>query len=235
MSCRKIRRFLSLYYRGELSKEKEELVTQHIQKCEGCAREAQAYKALNEATRGLEEFKPSADFELKLAGKIRELSYPRKEPKAKSLVTSFPSLKWAFIPAMVTVAALFLLLRGGFYKSQTELSQSGTDLVKLDNKLEESKKMITPMEDSFVQVKNQRMVPVDLLRERKEDSRAVYIMHNLRFSDLERLPDSRVMERRLSNYVMDAVNFRPVDDRQTNEVYVMPAVSTIPAKGKRSY
>jgi len=211
------------------------LVTRHIQVCEGCAKEAQRYKALNEAIQSLGEFKPSPDFEANLEQKIRELPHLEKKPKAKVLVTTFPSLRWAFIPAIVTALALFFLLKGGFYKSQTELLPKGTDLVKTGNKLEGNKKMILPMEDSFAQINSQRMVPVNFLRERKEGSKAVYIMDNLRFSDLDKLPDSKVLERRFNNYVIDAVSFRSVDDRLVKEGYILPAVSTIRTNEKKSY
>ena len=71
MSCRKIRRFLSRYYRGELSKEQEELITRHIQGCGGCAKEAQNYKVLNQAIQDLEIYSPSPGLESKLESRIR--------------------------------------------------------------------------------------------------------------------------------------------------------------------
>lgn len=232
MSCRKIHQYLSRYYRGELAKEQERLVTQHIRECKGCAKEAKGYKGLNQAIQGLETYLPSPDFEARLESKIRQLSYPKIESKTKPLVTSFPSLRWALIP--VAVLALFLLLKIGFYKSQPDFTSKETDLVKMENKLAESGKTVLPSEDSFVQANTQDMIPANLL-ERKENYRAVYIMDNLNFANIRRLPDSKIIQRELNNYVMDAVNFKPVDDRRTNEAYVLPAVSTISAKEKRSY
>jgi hypothetical protein len=231
MSCRKIRQYLSRYYRGELSKEQEELITQHIQECEGCSKEAQSYKTLNQAIECLETYSPSPDFGAKLESRIRELSYPKIEPKAKPLVTSFPSLRWALIP--IGVLTLFLLLKIGFFKSQPDFTSKETDLVKMEDKVAESGK-ISPSVDSFVQVNSQNMIPANLLG-KKENHRAVYIMDNLNFADIRRLPDSKMVQRELNNYVMDAVNFKPVDDRRTNEAYVLPAVSTMQVEAKRSY
>ncbi len=223
MSCRKIRRYLSRYYRGELSKEQEELITRHIQECEGCAKEARAYKALNQAIQDLEVYSPSPGFDSKLENRVRELSYPQIKPKAKPLVTSFPSLRWALIP--VAALALFLFLKIGFFKSQPDLTSKGTDLVKTEAK---------PTEDSFVQANTQNAIPATAL-EKKENYKAVYIMANLNLAELRRVPDSKVIQGELNNYVMDAANFRPVDSRLTNEAYVLPAVSTMQVEEKRSY
>jgi len=235
MSCRKIRRSLSQYYRGELSQEKEKLVTQHIQVCEGCAREAQRYKALDETVQKLEVFKPSPDFEANLERKIRELPYLEKKDKKKALVTSFPSLRWVFIPAIAMAVALVLLLKGGFHKSQTSLPSRETEFVKRDTMVNENKKLNLSVEDSFLQKDDQKIVSVKLPGEKKGSSKAVFVLDNMRLSDLERLPDSRLAEDRLNNYVMDAVKFRPVDYKSSNEGYILPAVSTGGTKVKISY
>lgn len=232
MSCRKIRRYLSRYYRGELSKEQEELITRHIQGCEGCAKEAQPYKALNQAIQDLEIYSPSPAFESKLESRIRGLSYPQIKPKAKPLVTSFPSLRWVLIPA--AALALFLVLKTGIFKSQPDLTSKGTDLIKTEAKLAEGGKTILPAEGSFVQANTQKAIPVNTI-ERKGNYKAVYIMENLNLEELKRVPDSRVIQREMNSYVMDAANFRPVDSRRTNEAYVLPAVSTMQVEEKRSY
>ncbi|MCJ7497326.1 MAG: zf-HC2 domain-containing protein [candidate division Zixibacteria bacterium] len=235
MSCRKIRRSLSQYYRGELSQEKEKLVIQHIQVCEGCAREAQRYQTLKEAVQNLKAFEPSPDFEANLERKIRELPYLEKKDKKKALVTSFPSLRWVFIPAIAMAVALVLLLKGGFHKSQTTLPLKETEVAKIDTMVNENKKLNLPVEDSFPQKDDQKIVSVKLPGEKKGSSKAVFVLDNMRLSDLEQLPDSRIAEDRLNNYVMDAVKFRSVDYKSSNEVYILPAVSTGGTKVKISY
>jgi len=235
MSCRKIHRFLSPYYRGELSQEKEKLVIQHIQVCEGCAREAQRYQTFKEAVQNLKVFEPSTDFEANLERKIRELPYLEKKDKKKALVTSFPSLRWVFIPAIAMAIALVLLLKGGFHKSQTTLPLKETEITKIDTMVNENKKINLPVEDSFLQKDDQKMVSVKLPGERKGSSKAVFVLDNMRLSDLERLPDSRLAEDRLNNYVIDAVKLRPVDYKSSNEGYILPAVSTSETEAKISY
>ena len=129
---------------------------------------------------------------------------------------------------------MFLFLKIGFFKSQPDFTSKGTDLVKMDAKLTEGEKTILPKEDSFVQANTQNAIKVNTI-EKKESYQAVYIMDNLNFADLKRVPDSKVIQRELNNYVMDAANFRPVDSRRTNEAYVLPAVSTMQVEEKRSY
>jgi hypothetical protein len=246
MSCRKIRRSLSQYYRGELSQEKEKLVTQHIQVCEGCARETQGYQTLKEAVQNLKVFEPSPDFEANLERKIRELPYLEKKDKKKALVTSFPSLRWAFIPVTALVIALVLLIKGGFYKSQTIITKpelvsiDTSSLVRIPKKSEDT----SSSEKTPIMSEGEQLISTGLQTDEEEkripvgknrNPRAVFVIDNLRFSDLERLPDSRGMERRLNNFVLDAVRSRPVDYKSSNEGYILPAVSTSSADVKISY
>ncbi|MDH4223368.1 MAG: zf-HC2 domain-containing protein [candidate division Zixibacteria bacterium] len=233
MNCRKIRHYLSQYYRGELTKKEEETVSRHIEVCAECAREAQVYKALNHAVQNLEELKPSADFERKLEGKIGGLLYTPAEIKNKPLVTIFPSLKWALIP--VATLALFLLFKGGLHKSKTDFTPEGTGLARIDAPIEESREDTLPVEKFPPNVNVQKEAPVNFVKVGGEKQRAFFVMDNLRHSDLQRLPDSRVINNRLNNYVMNSVSYRPVDDKQINEAYVLPAVATISARKDKSY
>jgi hypothetical protein len=246
MSCRKIRHSLSRYYRGELSAEKEKLVAQHIQACEGCAREAQRYKTLNEAVQNLDVFRPSPEFEERLKQRIGAIPYLEKKDKKKTLVTSFPSLRWAFIPATASVIALVLLIKGGFYKSQTTVtkpelvSTDTSSLVRTPAKSEAT----SSSEKTPIMSKGEQLVSTDLRTGEEEkripigknrNPKAFFVMDNLRSSDLERIPDSRYLKDRLNNYVMDAVKLRPVDYKSSNEGYILPAVSTSETKVKISY
>jgi hypothetical protein len=233
MSCRKIRRSLSRYYRGELSIKEKELIDQHILACEGCSREAQGYRALNDAIPGLDRITPSPAFESKLVQKIRELPSAEREPKVKSLFTVFPSLRWAFIPAAAVALALFLILKGGFHKSQTiskkteTVTPTGTSLVRTPTKSENPSTITVGLQTNSGKV--------DLPIKKKGSSRAVFVMDNLRLSDLEELPDSRMPEGGSAYFVIDAVNYRPVDNRQTNVGYILPAVSTVSSKVRKVY
>ena len=233
MSCRKIRRSLSRYYRGELAPQEEELIARHIWECKGCSKEAQSLLALKDAIQGLDRFTPSPAFESKLEQKIRELPSAEREPKVKSLFTVFPSLRWAFIPVAVVALALFLVLKGGFHKSQTiskkpeTVTSAETSLVRTPTKSENGRVLTVGLQTNSGKV--------DLPIKKKGSSRAVFVMDNLRLSDLEELPDSRVPEHGSPNFVIDAVNYRPVDNRQTNVGYILPAVSTASSKVRKVY
>jgi len=241
MSCRKIRRSLSRYYRGELAPQEEELIARHIRECKGCSKEAQSFLVLKDAIQGLDRFSPSSAFESKLEQKIKELPSAQREPKVKSLFTFLPSLRWAFIPAAAMALAIFLILKGGFHKSQTIsekpdiITSAETSLVRTPTKSETPVKGESdkgPMLSVGLQTNSGK---VDLPIKKKRNSRAVFVMDNLRLSDLEELPDSRTPEHGSPNFVIDAVNYRPVDNRQTNVGYILPAVSTTSSKVRKVY
>ena len=233
MSCRKIRRSLSRYYRGELAPQEEELIARHIRECKGCSKEAQSFLVLKDAIQGLDRFSPSSAFESKLEQKIKELPSAQREPKVKSLFTVFPSLRWAFIPAAALALALFLLLKGGSHKSPTisekpvTVTSAETSLVGTPTKSNSQATLTAGLQTNGGKV--------DLPIKKKGSSRAVFVMDNLKLSDLEELPDSRMTERRSASFVLDAVNYRPVDNRQTNVGYILPAVSNTSSKARKVY
>lgn len=233
MSCRKIRRSLSRYYRSELTPQEEELIARHIRECKGCSKEAQSFLALKDAIQGLDRFTPSPAFKSKLEQKIKEFPSAEREPKVKSLFTVFPSLRWAFIPAAAMALALFLVLKGGFHKSQTiskkpeTVTSAGTSLVRIPTKSENPSTLTVGLQTNSSKVE----LPV----KKKGSSRAVFVMDNLRLLDLEELPDSRMPEHGSPNFVIDAVNYRSVDNRQTNIEYILPAVSTASSKVRKVY
>jgi len=246
MSCRKIRSSLSLYFKGELTTKEKELIDRHIQACEDCARETQGYRALNDAVSGLNRYSPSPAFESKLEQKIREVPFLKRESKAKSLFTVFPSLRWAFVPAAAVVLALFLILKGGFHKPQTisekpeiissaETSLVGTPTMSEKTQSGGTQEVSSQLVESSTGESSHKEVPASFVKERNANRRAVYVMDNLRLSDLEELPDNRVSERGSAYFVIDAVNYRPVDNRQTNVGYILPAVSTTSSKVRKVY
>jgi hypothetical protein len=246
MSCRKIRRSLSQYYKGELSAEKEKLVAQHVLACQGCAREAQRYKIINDAVQNLEVFEPSPEFEARLKQRINEIPYLEKKDRKKAVVTSFPSLRWAFIPVTALVITLVLLIKGGFYKSQTTVTKP--ELVSTDSSLlartpaireDTSSSEKTPIMNEGEQLVSAGFQAIEeenkTLIVKKSNPRAFFVIDNLRSSDLERIPDNKYLKDRLNNYVMDAVKLRPVDYKSLNEGYILPAVSTSETEAKISY
>jgi hypothetical protein len=239
MSCRKIRRSLSRYFKGELTTKGKELVDQHIQVCEGCARDAKGYRALDDVISGLDRFEPSPAFESKLGQKIREVSSVVNEPKVKSLFTIFPSLKWAFVPAAVVALALFLILKGGFHKSQT-ISEKPETLIPQETLLvkapfESNQEVPSQLAEFPAEKSSDEARTVSFAKDRKSSQRAVFVMDNLRLSDIEEMPDSRLPQRGSAYFVIDAVNYRPVDNRQTNVGYILPAVSTVSSKVRKVY
>jgi|GEM_PF-1138066 len=239
MSCRKIRRSLSRYYKGELTPQEEELIARHIRECNGCSKEAQSFQALKDAIQGLDRFTPSSAFESKLEQKIRELPSAEREPKVKSLFTVFPSLRWAFIPAAAVALALFLILKGGIHKSQTISKKSETiitpETLLVKAPVEGIQEAPSQLVESSAEKSSDKKVPASFVKDRNPSHRAVFVMDNLRLSDLEELPDSRVPEHGSANFVIDAVNYRPVDNRQTNVGYILPAVSTASSKVRKVY
>jgi hypothetical protein len=213
------------------------LIDQHIQACEGCSREAKGYRVLNDAIPGLDRFTPSPVFESKLEQIIRELPSAEREPKVKSLFTVFPSLRWAFIP--VAAFALFLILKGGFHKSQTISEKPGTittpETLLVKAPVENAQEAPSQLVESSAEKSNNRTITASFVKDKNPSHRAVFVMDNLRLSDLEELPDSRMPEHGSPSFVVDAVNYRPVDNRQTNIGYILPAVSTVSSKVRKVY
>jgi hypothetical protein len=187
----------------------------------------------------LDRFTPSPAFESKLEQKIRELPSLEKEPKVKSLFTVFPSLRWAFIPVAVVALTLFLILKGGFHKSQTiskkpETTTSAETLL-AKGPIESTSEMSSQLIESSAEKESDKTIRTSFAKYIKPSHRAVFVMDNLRLSDLEELPDSRMPERGSPNFVIDAVNYRPVDNRRTNVGYILPAVSSASSKVRKVY
>ncbi len=239
MSCRKIRRSLSRYYRKELSIKEKELIDRHLLTCESCAREAQGYRVLIAAASGLDRLAPSPGFESKLEQKIREVPSTEKESKVKSLFTVFPSLRWAFIPAAAVAVALFLVLKGGFQKSQMisekPAATSSQESLLVKTAVQSTPDLSSQRIESTLEKESDKTVESSFSKRRRPGHEAVFVMDNLKLSDLEELPDSRIPESRSAYFVIDAVNYRPVDNNQTNVGYVLPAVSTASSKVRKVY
>lgn len=82
MRCRKVRSFLSTYFRGETTPEESAKIGRHIEECASCRRELQVYTSLNKAYKEIPALKTSDDFNTRLFTKIGHERFAEKKSKA---------------------------------------------------------------------------------------------------------------------------------------------------------
>jgi hypothetical protein len=118
MNCRKVRRYLFGYFRGELSSRETETIGAHLVACPDCAKEAEQIETLCLALRdNLETLIPSPDFDQKLLERLQAsptgtVVRQRAGWWAELLHEIFPSirLRWAIAGAAGVVVVAFALI-----------------------------------------------------------------------------------------------------------------------------
>lgn len=111
MRCKKIEKWLSDRIDGELSKEKEEILEDHLERCASCRAYAASIAKLQDETVSIKDAEISSDFweefASKLKANLKSLQQERKEKR--SLV---PGWKWVWSGAAlltVVVVGVYLL------------------------------------------------------------------------------------------------------------------------------
>jgi anti-sigma-K factor RskA len=118
MNCRRVRRYLFGYFRGELSSEEAEATRTHLAACPDCAKEAEQIETLCLALKdNLETIVPSPDFNQRLLERLQTSpSGVTVREKAswwtELLYEIFPSirLRWAVAGAAAVMVAAFALI-----------------------------------------------------------------------------------------------------------------------------
>lgn len=138
MHCRKVRRYLFGYFKGELSSEEADEVKAHLEGCPDCAKEAKEIELISLMLKDeVEKFTPSADFNQRLMTRLRaslsEVDARRERSWWDRLLHEvFPSvrLRWALAGAasVLVVAFAFIFTQrqaptGPEYLSQGESSE----------------------------------------------------------------------------------------------------------------
>ncbi len=118
MNCRRVRRYLFGYFRGELSSEEAGTIRVHLAACPDCAKEAEQVETLCLALRdNLETVIPSPDFNQRLLERLQTspsgVTVREKASWWADLLHEiFPSirLRWAVAGAAAVVVAAFALI-----------------------------------------------------------------------------------------------------------------------------
>ena len=118
MNCRKVRRYLFGYFRGELSSREAETIKAHLAACAHCAKEAEQIETVCLALRdSLESFVPSPDFNQRLLEKVQAspasaVVSEKRSWWAELLHEIFPSirLRWAMAGAAGVLVVAFALM-----------------------------------------------------------------------------------------------------------------------------
>jgi hypothetical protein len=109
MRCRKVRSFLSAYYREETSAELSAKIKEHLSDCSSCRREAAAYRSMNELVKGLPQRQASSDFTSRLFQRIGQEGFARKKTRAY-FPKRIPRFGAARLAAAASVAVIILSL-----------------------------------------------------------------------------------------------------------------------------
>jgi anti-sigma factor RsiW len=117
MHCRRVRSFLSAYYRNELSEKHSRAIAVHLEKCSECRREGAAVRELFEASRCLPEYKVSEDFNSRLLNRIAEERFAETRTKA-FLPKRIPIINFQRVTAVVAAACFVFafIFAGGLEK-----------------------------------------------------------------------------------------------------------------------
>lgn len=111
MNCRKIKRHFSAYFEGDLSSQKSEAFRMHLQTCEACRGEWNAFQHTVDFVRSMPRLEPSAYFDVRLQAKLLEGG--GRNAKCENQRAEFFSFNSAFrLPISAFVMVLLLLFVG---------------------------------------------------------------------------------------------------------------------------
>ncbi|MEZ5358698.1 MAG: zf-HC2 domain-containing protein [Candidatus Zixiibacteriota bacterium] len=127
MRCRKVRSFLSTYFRGETTPDESAKIERHLEECGSCRRELEVHRSLNAAFQEMPTMKTSDDFNARLFAKIGQENFAEKKTKAymPGRVPRFGTTKLATYAAM---AVIVLALGIGLQLDQNLLSPSSPQM-----------------------------------------------------------------------------------------------------------
>jgi hypothetical protein len=233
MICRKVRRYLFGYCKGELSSGQIEKIKDHLDSCPECAKEAMEIERINLLLKDdLETFVPSADFNEKLLAKIQtfpsgaEATY-RMSWWQKLLHEVFPSVKlrWAMVGAasVIVVAFAAVLTQKSPDVAPEFLTEGGAGMESRASAT--SKDMI----DSSYQDLMRRLARTSQISGGK-----TFVIDNFSFST-SRLEDGGIPPEGLyKKFVLDKRT--PTSwQREGGSRYVLPVVSTQTVSQKKDY
>lgn len=232
MNCRKVRRYLFGYFRGELSAEEGEEIKAHLKSCHDCAREAEQVEAIClMLTSNLETLVPSLDFNQKLLAKVREVP-SEAAPKRKAswwadlLHEIFPSvrLRWALAGAAGVLVVAFAFM---FSQKQTSTRPEYT------SGLEERtvNQAISRSEDAS------DSAYADLMRRLAEGSvvsHKAFVMDNASFPSSGGEDGIMSAEDLYKRFVIERTSV-PARESWLDNRYVLPVVTTQQAPRKTDY
>ena len=232
MHCRKVRRYLFGYFKGELSSQEAGEVKAHLEGCPDCAKEAKEIEMISLMLKGeVETFTPSADFNQRLMARLQELPSEVEAGGERSwweklLREVFPSvrLRWAVAGAasVLVVAFAFMFTQRQAptdpgYSSQGESSEESQTSVSYQD-----------FADSLNSEMWRRMAQASAVRD------TAFIIDNLSFP-AGRGEDGAIRPEDLyKRFVIDKRSLwgQPTG---TENRYVLPVVSTQPASQKADY
>lgn len=129
MKCSEIKRKLSAFLDGEVSKDAKQLISEHLKSCEHCRKEFEAFSQVSEVLEIMDEVQVSPYFMTHLKQRIAE-------QQAKSVVR-LPFVEWirkAAVPVAATVLIFLSFLVGSnlgkaMYQEQADImAKSDTEI-----------------------------------------------------------------------------------------------------------
>lgn len=223
MNCRKVRRFLFGYFKGELSSEDAGLIKAHLGSCVECAKEAEQVEAMSLVLKGnLETLSPSADFNEKLLAKIHQLPTGVVEKTKRSWWTDllheiFPSvrLRWALAGAAGVLAVAFVFM---FTQKQTSMTPEYMSSSENSNQIQIPTRSQTVSDSQYAELMHR--VAQDLsARDR------AFVVDNLSLSPNRGEDGNIPLEDLYKRFVIERRPF-PTGQAGAGNRYILPVVSS---------
>jgi len=132
MRCRKVRSFLSVYCRDELSGRRRRQVSEHLLACPGCRRQEAFYRGMNAAAPELPSLAVSDGFNKRLLKRVAHERFAETRTKAY-LPKAAPLFMWrkvapAVATACVALVAVFITLSPVLEETTPQYANAGSGL-----------------------------------------------------------------------------------------------------------
>jgi hypothetical protein len=232
MNCRKVRRFLFGYFKGELSPEETGIIKAHLESCADCAKEAEQVEAMCLVLKGnLETLSPSANFNQKLLAKIHQLpsEAPAKAERswwADLLHEIFPSvrLRWALAGAAGVLAVAFVFM---FTQKQTTMTPEYMSSTERGEELQIPTRTQTVSDSQYAELMH-RVAQEFSARDR------AFIIDNLSLSPNRGEDGNIPLEDLYKRFVIERRTF-PTGQAGTGNRYIIPVVSSQQVSQRTDY
>jgi len=124
MRCRKVRSFLSAYYKEEMPLDKREMVKAHLDHCPSCRRELQAFNAIDQMVKELPSLKASENFNAVLLRRVGSENFAEKRNPAylPGRIPRFSTAKLAIASVTAVIVLAFgvsLNFTGSLFRSSS--------------------------------------------------------------------------------------------------------------------